>query len=150
MTTEPILQMIEDQISDCYNNLWQDIGGLEEATESDLESFLEDLARLITTLEKNPEAAALVLGNEMWETDLGNLKYHAIQIRKIIPMMSFVHHKLGEIDEPLLEHLRGMDEIEFRKIKQENEEMCGVCMNQPCSCNGEGSSESFHHVGGII
>lgn len=149
MTNEPVLQMIEDQISDCYNVLWQDIGGLEEATESDLESFLGDLAKLITTLEKNPEAAALVLGNEMWETDLSNLKYHAIQIRKVIPMMSFVHQKLGEIDEPLLEHLRGMDEIEFRKIKQE-EEMCGLCMNTTCTCKGNGNSENFPHVGGII
>ena len=150
MTSEPILQMIEDQIADCYNCLWQDIGGLEEASETDLQDFLGELARLITTLEKNPEASALVLGNEMWETDINNLKYHAIQIRKVIPMMAFVHHKLGEIDEPLLEHLRGMDEIEFRKIKLENEEMCGVCMNDPCTCGGNGDPTNFPHVGGII
>lgn len=149
MVTEPILILIEDQITECYNSLWQDVGGLEGATELELQDFLGELAKLINVLEKNPEAAAVTLGNEMWETDLNNLKYHAVQIKKIIPMMAYVTQKLGEIDEPLLEHLRGMDEIEFKKMRREEEETCG-CDNVPCTCSGNGNPENFPHVGGII
>ena len=149
MVNEPILEMIEDQITECYNVLWQDTGGLEQATEMELEDFLKELAKLIDTLEKHPEAAAVVLGNEMWETDLNNLKYHAVEIKKILPLMAYVRQKLGEIDEPLLMHLRGMDEIEFGQILKDDE-LCEGCMNDPCTCKGNGNADSFPHVGGIV
>ena len=144
MEKQAMSELILEQVEDVYNTLWQDIGGLESATPFEIESFLKDLALLIKMIEENPETAAKLFGSEAWESDLKNLKYHAIEIKNLLPTLLFAEQKLGEIDEPLSEHLRSMSEIE-REI---DEEECGVCKSDPCRCGGNG--RGFRHVGGII
>jgi len=143
---------IQDQIAQCHQMIWQDMGGLDQADAYELETFLGDLAQLIQMIEKHPDAAAQLMGTEAWERDLRDLKYYAVQIKKVLPLFTRAKEILENIDDPLEEHLRNLDDIQDDDDWLLKDDNCGVCNSSPCSCggNGGGTSEYFHRVGGII
>ena len=145
---EAEITRIQEQIAQCHQVLWQDIGGLDQADGYELESFLVDLAQLVSMIEQNPKAAAHLMGTEAWEKDLKDLKYYAVQIKRVLPLFTRAKEILESIDDPLEEHLRNLDEIQ---VEEDDDMFCGVCKHYPCQCGDNGgTSEYFHRVGGII